>query len=128
MSKRRMFQVNELLRQEISRIVLTELSNPRFQRVTITSVRTTADLHQARVFYHFHGAEAAREVAQEGLQHAEGRIRHLLGQRLRIKYIPHLAFEYDDRLEYAEKINKTLSTLKTSESVSQSESEDQSGC
>ena len=83
MPSRRMFQVNELLRQEISQIVLTEMNDPRLLLVTITSVHTSADLHHARVYYQFHGGEADRQKAQQGLQHAGGRIRHLLGQRVR---------------------------------------------
>jgi len=112
MPSRRMFQVNELLRQEISQIVLTELNDPRLRLVTITSVHTSADLHHARVYYQFHGGEADRQSAQQGLQHAGGRIRHLLGKRVRIKYLPELAFEYDDRLDYAQRINEKLKSLK----------------
>jgi len=113
MSDRRMFQVNELLRQEISKIVLTELSDPRLQLVTVTGVSTSADLKHARVYYHVHGSAEARQDSLEGLQGARGRVRHLLGQRVRIKFIPELAFEYDDRLDYAQHIFETLEQLKT---------------
>lgn len=113
MSSRRMFQVNELLRQEISQIILTELNDPRLQLITITSVHASADLHYARVFFHVHGAEEVRSDSQHGLEGASGRIRHLLGQRIRrIKYIPELSFQYDDSLDYAEKINEVLEQIR----------------
>ena len=112
MSDRRMFQVNELLRQEISKIVLTELNDPRLRLLTVTGVSTSADLKHARVFYHVHGSEEARRSSLAGLQGARGRVRHLLGRRVRMKFIPELSFEYDDRLDYAQHIFETLEHLK----------------
>ena len=112
MSDRRMFQVNELLRQEISKIVLTELNDPRLRLLTVTGVSTSADLKHAKVFFHVHGAEEVRRHSLEGLQRAGGRVRHLLGQRVRMKFIPELSFEYDDRLDYAQHIFETLEHLK----------------
>jgi ribosome-binding factor A len=123
MPSRRMYQVNELMREEISRIVVQELDDPRLSLATITSVRTSADLHYARVFFHVHGAEEVRQDSQEALEHASGHIRHLLGQRVRLKYIPELHFEYDDRLEYAERIYHKLDELKQQRSESDEETE-----
>jgi ribosome-binding factor A len=108
-----MFQVNELLRQEISTIILTEMNDPRFQMVTVTGVKTSSDLHHARVFVNVHQSDARqREETIESLQRGAGRIQHLVGKRVRIKYIPQLDFVYDDRLDYAENIYKTLENLK----------------
>ena len=112
MPSRRMYQVNELLRQEISQIILTELSDPRLQLLTITGVDTSPDLQHARVYFNVHGSDESRRSTEEGLQAARGRVRHLLGGRVRIKYIPELVFKYDDRLDYAEKIYEKLDRLK----------------
>ncbi len=122
-----MFQVNELLRQEISKIILTELSDPRLHLLTVTGVKASTDLKHARVFFHVHGSAEARQSSREALQRARGRVRHLLGQRVRIKFIPELSFEYDDRLDYAEHISETLEHLKA-ERAAQSTEPEEDGC
>ena len=106
-----MFQVNELLRQEISSIILSELSDPRIQLTTVTSVNTSADLHYAHVYIQFHGTAEERGHCLEGLEHAAGRMRHLLAGRVRMKYIPELHFAYDESLDYAAKIDRKLKEL-----------------
>jgi len=120
-----MFQVNELLRQEISKIVLTDLNDPRLQLLTVTGVSTSPDLKHARVFYHVHGSVETRRSSLEGLQGARGRVRHLLSQRVRIKFIPELLFEYDDRLDYAEHISETLEHLKAERESPSKDGEEQ---
>jgi ribosome-binding factor A len=92
-----MYQVNELLRQEISRILLTELNDTRFERVTVTSVNTSADLHYARVFVQFHGDAAERDNALEAWSTPKGNPPYS-GKEVRIMYNPSLEFTYDDRL------------------------------
>jgi len=125
MSDRRMFQVNELLRQEISTIVLTELNDPRLRLVTIAGVKAGADLKHARVYFHVHGDEEVRRGSLEGLERARGRVRHLLGQRVHMKFIPELTFQYDDRLDYAEHIFETLEHLKAEGGLSSTDSEEE---
>lgn len=123
MPKRRIFQVNELLRQEIGQIVLMELSDPRFTQVTVSGVQTSADLRHAKVYFHHHGTESEHEETRDALQRASGRMRHLLGKRIRLKNIPELNFRYDDRLDYAEKIYHTLSELHIEPEEKRSEDE-----
>ncbi|HID07255.1 MAG TPA: 30S ribosome-binding factor RbfA [Armatimonadetes bacterium] len=94
-----MDRVNELLRETISEIILMELRDPRVNFVTITEARVSPDLRHCRVYYTVYGDEQARKRAQEGLEHAANFIRQEVNRRVRLKFIPELHFEFDERIE-----------------------------
>ncbi len=136
---RRVERLNQLLREEISRLVRRELEDPRVEMVTITDVDVSGDLRHAKVFVRtlrdlqpaVDGEEDAdgeetdddgddadigeigrplRE-ALEGLRSAEGFLRGTLGRELRIRRIPELHFEADRTLERAQRIEELLDRI-----------------
>ena len=50
MSQLRIEKIQELMKQEISQIILQELKDPRIGFVTVTQVEITRDLSSAKVF------------------------------------------------------------------------------
>ncbi len=77
--------------------------------VTITYVRITGDLRQARVSFTVHGADdAAAEKVRVGLQSAAGFMRRQVGERLRLKATPGLEFEVDRVLDQEAHIEQLL--------------------
>ena len=60
---RRPEKLAELIREEISQIVGFELEDPRVASVTVTDVRVTDNLRDARVFVLPEGTEAERVAA-----------------------------------------------------------------
>ena len=77
--------------------------------ITITYVRISGDLRQARAFFTVHGAdEAAAEKVRVGLQSAAGFMRRQVGERLRLKSTPGLDFEVDRLLEQEAHIEQLL--------------------
>ncbi len=107
-SSRRIFQVNELLKQEIGRILLQEMQDPRLNGISITEVRTSKDLQHARVFATCLGSPEERRDAAEALNRGAGHVRRLLGQRIRLKYTPELNFVLDDSYDRANRILEIL--------------------
>lgn len=98
-TSRRAFRLEEHIKQELSRILMEDIQDPRLELVTISGVRLNSDLTVAEVLY-THASEAdKREEALQGLNSAKGRIRHLLGQNLKQKFVPELRFKWDDYLE-----------------------------
>lgn len=91
------------LADQIVRILATALiedvRDPRLELVTITGVALNADLSVARVSYTLSGDEARLAAAAAGLAQAKGFLRTLLGQRLRMKFVPDLRFVRDTYLE-----------------------------
>ena len=68
---RRVDRINELLRQEISQLLSRQIKDPRLDGViSITQVKTTNDLRNARVFISVMGDSAAKQSALAGIQSA----------------------------------------------------------
>lgn len=109
MSTYRIERLNSLIRNEISQIFFEEVKNPMFEKVTITSVRVSADLSLAVAFYSTFDGEA--RGLEKPLNDAAGFIRGLLKKRLRLKKIPEIRFKYDTSIEYGEHIEKILKDI-----------------
>jgi ribosome-binding factor A len=93
-------QIEHLLRAELSELLQRRIKDPRLKGlVTVTEVSASSDLSQAKVFISILGtAEERREVFQ-GLNSASRFLRHELGRRLSLRYIPELSFEMDNSIE-----------------------------
>ena len=93
-------------------VVRGAIKDPRVRDaglVTITYVRITGDLRQARVFFTVHGADdAGLEKVRAGLQSAAGFMRRQVGERLQLKATPGLDFEADRALDQEEHIEQLL--------------------
>ena len=105
---RRMRRVNQLLLEEIARLVRRELKDPRVRTVTVTGVETTPDLMHATVYVRTLDDRVGAEEAVEGLEHASGFIRRELGRELHLRRIPEFRFEVDRTLERARRIESLL--------------------
>jgi len=109
MTSYRTDQVGEQVREEIMSIIRRELKDPRIGFVSITGVRMSPDLRQARVRVSVLGDHDEHKASIEGLESARGLIRHELGRRLQnLKFSPELRFELDSSIEYAVHINQLL--------------------
>jgi len=106
----RIAQVNRLLQEEIADILLTEIEDERLKQITLTEVRAAKDLSHAIVFITLHKS-GDREELLEAARWSAGHIRKLLNSRIRLKRIPELDFRYDDSLDRAERIFRTLDRL-----------------
>ena len=96
-------------------IARQEIKDPRVRGaglITITHVRVSGDLRQARVLFTVHGAgEAELERVRAGLDHAGGYFRHAIGARLRMKVTPQVTFEIDRVFEQATRVENLLREL-----------------
>jgi ribosome-binding factor A len=109
MTSYRTDKVGEQVREEIMSIIRRELKDPRIGFVSITGVRMSPDLRQARVRVSVLGDPDQKKASMAGLVSARGLIRHELGRRLQnLKFSPELRFELDASIEYAVHINELL--------------------
>lgn len=109
---RRTDRLGDLLRQELSRIVLEKVQDPRVRLTTVTSVDVTPDLKRADVQVSVMGTEEERTEAVEALDHAKGFLRSELARRLRnLRVTPDLHFELDRGAEYSQRISNLLEEL-----------------
>ena len=117
----------DLIRDEVARLLLREVKDPRIGFVTITGARVTPDLRQARLFVSILGDEAAREAALEGLRHSAHFIQRALFRNLRLRHSPVILFEIDDSLERGDRIERVLQSLHAGESESDPDGGDPDG-
>jgi ribosome-binding factor A len=98
MPSQRMQRVRNLLRAEISTVMLRRLKDPRVSMATITDIDVAPDLKSARVYVSVYGERPHQEEAIEGLKSAAGFIRAELMKTLDLRPMPHLEFELDESL------------------------------
>ncbi|TFG91775.1 MAG: 30S ribosome-binding factor RbfA [Syntrophobacterales bacterium] len=111
MSFKRASKVADLIKAEISDILLKQINDPRVQGITVTGVKVTDDLRQARVFFVQMGQRSCSDETMDGLHRAAGFLRRELGKRLRLRYVPEIVFTFDESFEYGDRINRLLAEI-----------------
>src|ERR1700694_1698615 len=117
MSSGRMRRVDEAIRQVIGDAVAADLKDPRVGFVTVTDVRTSADLSHARVYVSVLGeggrpsAEEQRAGSLHGLRSAHGFLQARLAAELRLKRTPALEFSYDDTTDRALRVDALIDEI-----------------
>lgn len=111
MSQLRIEKIQELMKQEISQIILQELKDPRIGFVTVTQVEVTRDLSSAKVFVSIFGDDEKIARTWAGLNSSLGFIRREIGHRIRLRVTPELKFVLDKSLDYSDHIQKLLLQL-----------------
>jgi ribosome-binding factor A len=102
------------MQQEISSMLAGELKDPRLAALaTVTEVRISPDLKQARVYVSVAGNEAEQAAMLEGLVAASGFIRHELCERLQMRRTPELHFVLDRSEEYGRRIEDLIRQAKS---------------
>ena len=110
MSSERMRRVDEAIRQVIGDALAADLKDPRVGFVTVTDVRTSADLSHARVYVSVLGEADARADTLAGLDSAHGYLQGRLARELKLKRTPTLAFAYDDTTDRAMRLDALIET------------------
>ena len=100
--------MQDFLREEISMIIQQEIKDPGLGFITIIDVKMTEDLKYAKVYYSVYGSEEEKERTAQALKRARNYIKHLLGDKVRMKYMPEITFVYDTDQEKAARIDEIL--------------------
>jgi ribosome-binding factor A len=117
MTTARMRRVDEAIRQVIGDAVAVDLKDPRVGFVTVTDVRTSADLTHARVYVSVLGDAGApseqdqRDASLEGLGSAHGFLQGRIAAELRLKRTPTLEFLYDDTTDRALRVDALIDEI-----------------
>jgi ribosome-binding factor A len=106
--RRRSERLAEEIREEVARMIATELKDPRLGFVTVVRVELAHDLGYARVHVGVLGTEKDREKSLVALRSAAGFVRRELGKRLRIHHTPEIDFRYDKGLDATDRVAQLL--------------------
>lgn len=104
-------KVGEQMKKELGEIIGRKLKDPRIGFVTVTDVQVTGDLQQATVFISVLGDEEQKENTLKGLAKAKGFIRSEIGQRIRLRKTPEIFFEFDESIDYGNRIETLLTQI-----------------
>jgi len=108
---RRTRQVGDLLREELTDIIRTDVKDPRVGFFTITRVDIGPDLRSATAMVSVLGTDEERKETLAALRSASGYIRRQLKPRLRMRQIPEIAFVDDRSMAHAQDIATALKEL-----------------
>ena len=114
-------RVGDVIKREISEMLIRGIKDPRIGLVTITKVTISDDLRAAKVHFSVMGGEADRERTRRGLISATGFIKREVGKRLHLRYVPEITFEFDPSIEYADRINRLIQELHEQEEAREEE-------
>jgi ribosome-binding factor A len=106
-----MRRVDEAIRQVVGDAVQGELKDPRVGFVTVTDVRTSADLRHARVYVSVLGDDEQRQATMAGLRSAHGFLQGKVASELHLKRTPTLELHYDDTTDRAMRVDELIEEI-----------------
>jgi ribosome-binding factor A len=106
-------RVGDQIRVEIADLLARDVHDPGIGFLTVTHVKVTPDLQQARVYYTTLGDDKARRECIRAHERATPVLRRPLGRRLRRRRIPELQFFFDESVERQDRIEQILQDLNT---------------
>ena len=107
---RRTSRVGENVRDALVEVFRHDLKDVQLGFTSITAVDVSPDLHYARVFMSGLKEDETKAVI-DALQNVRGRVRHYLGQRIRLRFTPELEFKYDEAPERGDRIENILAEI-----------------
>lgn len=104
-------RVGEQMKKELGDIIGRKIKDPRIGFVTVTDVEVSGDLQIAKVYISVLGDSEQRENTLKGLSKAKGFIRSEIGKRIRLRKTPEIQFEFDESIDYGNRIETLISEL-----------------
>src|SRR5262245_31713044 len=96
MSTIRQQRLAELLFQELSIMVSSELDDPKLSLVKVTNVDVSKDLRHVKVFVSHDDEEMTKRDVLQGLKRATPYLRSQIAVRCSLRAVPELFFTYDE--------------------------------
>ena len=110
-SKLRTKRIADRIREELSEMLLMDISDPRLAGVSVTDVEVDRELAFADIYISaLEGSSRSQEIL-EGVDHASGFIRHELAARIDLRTFPRLRFHWDPTFERADRIDQLIASL-----------------
>mgnify|MGYP001795502701 FL=1 len=113
-TNRRVSRVAELIRREVSQMLLNGIKDDRVGTgmVSVTDVDVSGDLQHAKIYVSIYGTDEARKETMAGLKSATGYVRSELGSRVRLRRTPEVIFLEDRSIERGNKVLSLLNQIK----------------
>lgn len=110
----RVKKFNEIVKQELGKIIFNFLDVKPGILVTITRVNTAADLFSAIVFVSIYPNSESKEIFDK-INRSIYEIQQSLNKKLKIRPVPKIIFRYDKNPEEAYEVESILKKVKEKE-------------
>ncbi len=107
----RILRVNELIKQEVGKLILSEMNFPINVLVTVIEVKTSKDLRYADIFISVFPFEEATEVMEALKEHIYF-LQKIINKKLSMKPLPRIRFVIDAGGERMGRIEKLIKESK----------------
>ena len=101
----------EQIMAEISEIIFNEVKDPRVHALTITAVKVSSDLRNAKIYFVKLGKDECSMEMRAGLDNATNFVRKELGRRIQLRLVPQISFIHDQSFGYGSRIDKILANI-----------------
>jgi ribosome-binding factor A len=118
---RRGRRVASVIRQVVSRELVTGLNDPRLTLVTVTGVDLAADLRVADVRVSIMGDAKAQEECFRAIRHAHGRIQERVAEALTVKFVPTLRFHVDESVKRSVALSELIARARAEDEANRAE-------
>ena len=115
MSSTRKQRMTRLLKEELSRIILKEMNDPRLGFVSIIDIEFRQDYRAAKIFISVYGTPEQQAESMEVLKNASSFLRGELSRQVDLRYTPELIFVHDTSIERGSHIFELLKQAKEME-------------
>ena len=108
----RHIRLAEQIRQEVGDILTRKVHDPGIGLLTLTRAVVSTDLLNARVYYTMLGGPDDQKKTARAIDRAVPFIRRTLGERLSLRRVPELAFQFDDGAAAQARVEELLEIIK----------------
>lgn len=105
--KKRKKRIEELIRRELGKVLITYPRHPLFIKVTIVDADVSPDLANCKVFFSVFDPQDAKQ-AVEALKNESVFLRKMLARNLNLRLTPRLNFIYDETTVKAQKLSDLI--------------------
>ena len=111
----RLQRIADRIRQDLSEMLIREISDPRLHQIFITDAKVDRELAFADIYVSAVEGSARSAEILDGLEHASGFLRHELAARIELRVFPRLRFHWDPTPENADRIERLLADMRKNE-------------
>ena len=104
-------RIGDEMRCILANMFISDIHIPGAGLLTVTNVKVTDDLRIAKIYISFLENKKSINELLQILIAKKNIIRHNVGLKLELKYIPELRFYYDNTTEHAEIIDKLINKI-----------------
>lgn len=101
-------RVAELIKRELALIIPRELDHPLAHRITLTHAEAPRDMSSVKIYFTLLDGAAAAKEAAKALNQAAGFLRHTLRDRVVLRAIPELRFQYDESVDRGARLTSLI--------------------